>query len=154
MTVATMVDHEFRPYANPEARAGCVRCPHPRGAHPLPVRSGRRDPEFERAFLNEAERLAGLSSTGYSEAVQDRLQRAERQYGQDSYLNLSMPRLLSEIADESFDVAGWSLMAALASYPKVLDDEARGDLLLVLQRIASYGPLVWRDVERARELLT
>lgn len=154
MTVATMVDHLFEPYGNPEVRSGCVRCPHPFGAHPLPVRSGRRDPEFERAFLNEAERLAGMSSGGYAEAVQDRLQRAERQYGQDSYLNLSMARLLTEIADEAFDLGGWGCMSALASYPKVADDDARGELLLILQEIASHGPLVYRLVERARDLLS
>ncbi len=94
-----------------------------------------------------------MSSGGFSEAVQDRLQRAEREHGQDSYLNLSMGRLLSEIGEEALDVAGWSTVAALASFEKVLGDEERGELLLVLQEIASHGPLVWRLCERARDLL-
>lgn len=153
MAVATM-DHSFLVAANSRLANACAKCGRTRDAHPVLEKSGKRDPMFERDFLNEAERLAGLSSGGFAEQVHDRLQRAERELGQDSYLQHSMGRLLAEIGEEGLDVAGWSCVAALASFEKVADDDERGELLLLLQQIASYGPLVWRMVQRAHDLLS
>jgi len=114
---------------------------------------GGREPKFEREFLGEAERLAGRG-LGFAEEVKARLHRAERELGADSFLNLGMHRLLTEIDEEALDVAGWAVLAAQASYAKVDDQEVAGELRLVMQQIAAYGPVVHQLVADAQALLT
>lgn len=116
-------------------------------------RLGGRDPYFEQQFLREAQRLAGLPSSGYADEVQARLHRAERELGADSYLEHSMGRLISEIEEEGLDIGGWATVAALAAYAKVQDDRRRGEVHLILQELAAYGPLIGRMCERLRGAL-
>lgn len=144
-----MCDHA--PSLDPRKAGSCVKC-----GKPYTDRRdlGRRDPRFEKQFLDEAERLAGLSHTGFTEEVQARLHRAEREKGADSYLELGMRRLVHEIGEEALDVAGWATVASLAAYRHVPSDDDRGELHLVLQQIAAHGPLVWRLCQQAQDLLT
>ena len=114
---------------------------------------GGRNPSFESSFLDQAERLAGLSSSGFTERVKARLFAAEREYGQDSYLARTMLGLVGEIEQEGEDVTGWSTVAALAAYAKVADEDVRYEAQLRLQRLASYGPLIAEECRQLRELL-
>lgn len=115
--------------------------------------NGTRNPTFERDFLKEAERLAGLSGGEWSFDVADRLQVMERTKGSDAYLGVPLQKLVSEIEEEGLDLGGWPVLAALASY--TLDDEEQAaELRSVLIQIASYGPLVHQLCAKAREILT
>jgi hypothetical protein len=115
--------------------------------------SGGRDPAFEREFLRQAERLAGMTNSGYVEEVAARLHRAEREKGPDSYLSLGMRKLANEIGEEALDIGGWSTVAALSAYPQVADVERRHQVHLLLQGIAAHGPLLWELCRQLRDLL-
>jgi hypothetical protein len=114
---------------------------------------GGRDPAFEREFLRQAERLAGMTNSGYADEVEARLHRAEREKGPDSYLLLGMRRLAIEVGEEALDLGGWSCVAALSAYPQVTDMDTRHQVHLLLQQIAAHGPLVWELVRQLRDVL-
>lgn len=114
---------------------------------------GQRDPAFELEFLRQAERLAGMTNSGYTEEVLGRLHRAERERGPDSYLLLGMRKLAIEIGEEALDVGGWSTVAALSAYPQVPDLERRHEVHLLLQQIAAHGPLLWELCRQLRDVL-
>jgi hypothetical protein len=115
--------------------------------------SGGRDPSFEREFLRQAERLAGMTNSGYADEVEARLHRAEREKGPDSYLELGMRRLASEIGEEALDVGGWATVAALSAYPQIADTDQRHEVHILLQQIASYGPILWELCRQLRDRL-
>lgn len=119
-----------------------------------PVRDDRdaRQSETEHEFLRGAEKRAGLDS-GWSQGVQDRLLRMERAKGRDSYRSLSIARFLTEIEEESFDLGGWPVLAALVTYASDLDDETAHELRLVLQAIAAEGARAHALVAQCRALL-
>jgi hypothetical protein len=104
------------------------------------VTDGRRDLQFERDFLALAEREGGLTGTGFSDRVRDRLTVGERKYGQYTYLNRGIRGLLREIEHEALDLAGWSVLAAQATYAmENLDDDNSVEIKMLLQHIASLG---------------
>ena len=120
---------------------------------PIPRPAGGRDSHFERDFLDAAEREAGAVGVGYRDAVTDRLTRAERQYGVDSYLDKGLRGLLNEIDEEALDVAGWSALAALVTNDSIADADTRVHVVVLLQHIASLGAQAHQVVQQIGRLL-
>ncbi len=119
----------------------------------IPRPAGGRDSHFERDFLDAAERGAGSVGTGYRDAVMDRLTRAERQYGVDSYLDKGLRGLLAEVDEEALDVAGWGVLAALVTNDSITDDDTRVRIVILLQHIASLGVQTHQLVQQIGRLL-
>jgi hypothetical protein len=147
-------DHAFVGRSNGRYLNSCGRCGKVPEAHPqVDPDAGRRNPRFEKSFLDEAERLAGLSTSGFTEEVQARLHAMEREKGADSYLELGLRRIVHEIELEGYDLGGWPTVGCLAARRDIQDDDARYEFMMILQEIASFGPRVKQLCERARELV-
>lgn len=114
--------------------------------------NGGREPTFEHDFLRSAEKLAGLD-IGWRQAVEDRLQRMEREKGKDSYRELGLRRMVREAEEEALDLGGWPLLAALLSYSDLPDGEDAHEFRMLMQQMAAYGVLVAGLARRARDLL-
>ncbi len=114
---------------------------------------GTREPHFEAAFLEHAERMAGMQRE-WAEKVKARLHYMEREKGPDSYLALGLLHITRETEAEALDLGGWPLMGALASYASDMDPEKAHEFRMLMQRAAAYGPLVDDLVQQARDLLS
>lgn len=135
------------PVENPNPRdAGCVKCG-------LLLPPGSRDSRFERDFLDGAERKALSMGLGYRDLVVDRLTRAERSYGVNSYLDKGLSGLLREIDEEGLDLGGWGVLTALVADAEVVDPDARILFVTRLQEIAAKGAEVHQIVAELRRCL-
>lgn len=107
-----------------------------------------RDRGFEEAFLEGAERQAGLYGLGFGEQVAARLDAVGARHG-DRWLELPLRRFVSEIRAEAADLGGWPVLMAqrLMRDGDQVDDcslEAR----LILQAIAAHGVQVEQLLRR------
>lgn len=119
--------------------------------HTLPA--GYRDANFERDFLEGAERRAKSMGLGFTEVVRDRLTRAERQYGVASYLEKGLRGVLRETDEEAADLGGWPVLGALIANDEMMDDDLRCLVVDKLQEIASLGVLAHQLVHELQGLL-
>jgi hypothetical protein len=76
-------------------------------------------PGYIYEVLKEAERLAGLSSSGFRDRVMARLEKGASEYGPEGYRERPIEELFEEIAEEARDLAGWSALTldALWAHP-------------------------------------
>lgn len=114
---------------------------------------GWRNADFERDFLDGAERRALSMGAGFSDQVRDRLERAERQYGVASYLDKGLRGCLRETDEEALDVGGWPVLAALIANDEIRDGDTRRYFVDRLQRIASLGVEIHQIVKELEGLL-
>lgn len=135
-----------RPSPDPRKQGTCVRC-----LRSLPA--GWRNSDFERDFLDGAERRARSMGIGYTEKVRDRLTRAERQYGVASYLDKGLRGCLRETDEEALDLAGWPVLAALIANDEISDYETRCYFVDRLQHLAALGAEAHQVVKELEGLL-
>ncbi len=135
---------------NPRHAGRCFRCDQP--LEPVLDPRTAPNPAFQRDFLKGAERAAGLD-VGWSDAVLDRLTAMEAKYGQ-RYRTMSLRTLLREINEESFDLGGWPVLAALmVNGEDGIDTDVALEVKQLLQQISAHGVRVTGLVERIRERL-
>lgn len=136
------------PSPNPRSKGRCVCCDREVDVKP----AAERNPDVEREFLRNAERVAGLD-IDWADRVKDRVLRMERSKGKDSYKQLGFWRCVSETEEECLDLGGWPMMAFLLSHTEFSDDDERGlEARMILQQIAAHGVRVSGLIGRLREL--
>ncbi len=84
-----------------------------------------RNPELEREVLNHAMRAGKFYMADYVEKVGDRLAKGAIEYGELQFLNADVIR---EIAEESHDIGGWTVLLYLKSFRDVADDDQRFEI--------------------------
>lgn len=111
-----------------------------------------RDEAFEAAFLEAAERQAGLYGIGFVQLVAERLDTMGARHA-DRWASMSPRELVREIREEALDIGGWPVLTAQRLLALGLDDP--GALLAreKLLEIAAKGVEVERLVRELTGLL-
>lgn len=119
-----------------------------------------RDPAFEREFLRQVARQAGLVGLEerFLEACSARLAKGAREYGgDDAFATKTLEELLSNAAEEGIDLPAWSVLfaqrvRALAAAGEL--DEEVAHLATVRALNASANALrAWYELEQTIEAL-
>lgn len=97
-----------------------------------------RDRAFEEAFLEGAERRAGLHGLGFGELVATRLEMVGRRHG-DRWAGMAPRELVHEIRAEALDLGGWPVLTAQRLMALELDDDCSLGARMKLQEIAAKG---------------
>lgn len=124
-----------QPSTDPRHTTKCVKCG--RTVDPPPPEPTRKH-DFERDFIEGAERIAGLAGLEYYDHVAARLTEGQVLYG-DAALGRSLAALKREILDEGLDLGTWSVLTAQSRDMEALDDDRRQAGILKLQEVASKG---------------
>ena len=113
-----------------------------------------RDGEYERQFLDLAERRSGLMGLGFPEQVLERLDRVGARHG-NRFESMGLRRLVAEIREEGLDLGGWSVLAGqVVLHSEELDPDVRLELAQLLEHVAAYGVRVEQLVRRLVELVS
>lgn len=98
-----------------------------------PVRSR----EWEEFFLDGAARRAGIAPDLWTPEVRDRMDAAERQYG-NTWATRPMRELVAEMDEEGMDLGGWSALVGQRLYTDK-DPEVISAVLTRLREVAALG---------------
>lgn len=110
----------------------------------VPVRSR----EWEEAFIDAASRDAGLAPDLWTPEVRDRMDAAEREYG-NTWATRALRELVNELDEECLDLPGWSALIGQRLYMERPETIERA--LTILRRYAALGAegrLLKRELER------
>lgn len=111
----------------------CGKCGRPMPAErPTPVRSR----EWEELFIDGAARDAGLAPDRFTPEVRDRMDNAERTYG-NTWATRPLRDLITELDEECLDLPGWSALIGQRLYGEHPDVIERA--LTILRRYAALG---------------
>lgn len=111
---------------------GAAVTTHPPNTRETPVRSR----EWEEAFIDAGARDAGLAPDVWTSEVRDRMDAAERTYG-NTWATRPLRDLITELDEECLDLPGWSALIGQRLYGEHPDVIERA--LTVLREYAALG---------------
>lgn len=110
--------------------------------------SAHRDQRLERAWLTEAARAGGAPT--FAEQALLRLADGESAYG-DRWAELSLARLIDELAEEAADLGAWGVLALQALRRDAPPDDPVGAAIASrLHGAILAGARAHRDLDQAR----
>ena len=115
---------------------------------------GHRNPTYEREWLEQIARAAGLSGIAvqrFNDQVLERLQIGANEYGEHGYLKRSPNELCRGIQEEAADIAGWSVLASQALDATDISDDDAMAVRLGLIEAAAYSLRAHRAIAAVRE---
>lgn len=111
-----------------------------------------RNGGLEDAFLEAAERRAGMHGLGWAQLVRDRLELVGCRHG-DRWHTLTPREFIHEIRLESLDLGGWPVLFAQRLLALELDNDCSLPARLKLEEIAAHGVAVERLLRELAGLL-
>lgn len=111
-----------------------------------------RDPGFEREFLRQAARAAGVDPDDFANECEDRLSLGMELY-QDAALGMPLRRLVRELDEEGADLGTWAVLAAQCDELQGLEGDVRLEVSLWLQEYAKLGARAVYVGGRIRDVL-
>lgn len=113
-----------------------------------------RDYSFERQYLEQVVRAAGLDGPGterFVDATFERLRLGDELYGSNA-LSSNSNRNYRELAEEAVDIAAWGVLEAQRLYAAPVDDDVALEIRLRLIAAAAEALRAWVNIRDARDL--